>query len=478
MKHAILIMAHKNYSFLHHLIEYFERDCYVFVHIDKKSDITKEEIACLREMPQVAGVYQKYSVHWGGFSILKCELFMLKDALKKCDADYFHLISGQDYPIKPLSYFLTYFEENNGTNYLTYSHLPNPRWEQNTYERFQYFYLFDYFSRRDMAIHYSNKIMEFQKRYHLKRRIPDYFDHLYGGSQWFSITRKSVDTFLNFTKRKPSFYNKLRFTFAPEETYFTTLGVNLLLKEKVKVENKNCRFIRWKNENGNYPANLSLEHFHFFAEEDALFARKFDGEIGEKAVEAIDEYLIKNSPLKISKNGGWIYDGYQNYNYDEDVVSLLYSFCKTHKVNSVVDIGCGAGLYVAALRRLKIPVAGYDANPYTPSLSSRLLPFGDEPCGIVDITTDLGEEDLFDLVICMDVIQYIPEELTNKVVYNLSCLSIKYVLITRLGIEKSNMSDIWIENKFKRFGMVRCDDELKNPIHPIYRNYLLFIHKN
>ena len=135
-------------------------------------------------------------------------------------------------------------------------------------------------------------------------------------------------------------------------------------------------------------------------------------------------------------------------------------------------------MYVAALRRLKIPVAGYDANPYTPSLSSRLLPFGDEPCGIVDITTDLGEEDLFDLVICMDVIQYIPEELTNKVVYNLSCLSIKYVLITRLGIEKSNMSDIWIENKFKRFGMVRCDDELKNPIHPIYRNYLLFIHKN
>lgn len=220
MKHAILIMAHKNYSFLHHLIEYFERDCYVFVHIDKKSDITKEDIACLREMPQVTEVYQKYSVHWGGFSILKCELFMLKGAMKKCDAEYFHLISGQDYPIKSLDSFLNFFIENKGTNFMVYSHLPNPRWEQNTYERFQYIYLFDYFRDRAKAIHYSNTIMAFQKKYHLKRRIPDYFDHLYGGSQWFSITRKAVNTFLLFTKRHPSFYHKMHFTFAPEETYF------------------------------------------------------------------------------------------------------------------------------------------------------------------------------------------------------------------------------------------------------------------
>ena len=48
MKHAVMIMAHKNFEFLRHLIEYFSRDCYVFVHIDKKSSITREEQACLR----------------------------------------------------------------------------------------------------------------------------------------------------------------------------------------------------------------------------------------------------------------------------------------------------------------------------------------------------------------------------------------------------------------------------------------------
>ena len=34
MKHAILIMAHKHFDHLKHLIEYFSRDCFVFVHIE------------------------------------------------------------------------------------------------------------------------------------------------------------------------------------------------------------------------------------------------------------------------------------------------------------------------------------------------------------------------------------------------------------------------------------------------------------
>ena len=79
---------------------------------------------------------------------------------------------------------------------MVYSHLPNPRWEQNTYERFQYIYLFDYFRDRAKAIHYSNTIMAFQKKYHLKRRIPDYFDHLYGGSQWLQGKLLTLSCFL------------------------------------------------------------------------------------------------------------------------------------------------------------------------------------------------------------------------------------------------------------------------------------------
>ena len=65
MKHAVLILAHKNYPLLCRLIRYFAKDCEVFVHVDKKSKFTKDEIGQLYEYDSVKAVVQKYDVHWG-----------------------------------------------------------------------------------------------------------------------------------------------------------------------------------------------------------------------------------------------------------------------------------------------------------------------------------------------------------------------------------------------------------------------------
>lgn len=70
MKHAVIILAHKDFTYLQHLIAYFSRDCCVFVHIDKQSSMTREQRDSLSRLPQVAGVYSRYAVHWGGFSII------------------------------------------------------------------------------------------------------------------------------------------------------------------------------------------------------------------------------------------------------------------------------------------------------------------------------------------------------------------------------------------------------------------------
>lgn len=82
MKQAILILAHKDFAALKKLIAYFKQDCYVFVHFDKSGEIKKSEYSTLKsDFPQVKEVYCKYSVQWGGFSMLKAELFLLKKLL-------------------------------------------------------------------------------------------------------------------------------------------------------------------------------------------------------------------------------------------------------------------------------------------------------------------------------------------------------------------------------------------------------------
>lgn len=429
MKHAVLIMAHKEIEHLCRLVRYFERDCYVFIHIDKKSDIKKEDIRKLERLEQVAAVYRKFSVHWGGFSILRCEMFMLREALARCDAEYFHLISGQDYPVCPLNDFLDFFEENSGKSFIQYVHLPHPRWEGCTFTRFQYFYIYDWMKNGKKSYRFVKKIVDFQKRHALKRRVPDCFDHLYGNSQWFSICRKAVSDLLDYTRSHPALYRRMWMTFAPEESYISTVLVNL--NQGRDIVPCNYRYIRWKYENGSTPANLCMKHFHFLLERKYLFARKFESPYCKELAETIDKYIVHGEKdVRVMENGGWDYDGFLRYSYEGEFTRAVLHICKYIKVNSALDMGCGAGAYVAALRREGLAVAGYDANPNTEKLSGLLLPEDDEPCGQASLTEDLEVEDKFDLVICKDVLPYIPENLETKAIENLALLSAKYILVS------------------------------------------------
>lgn len=98
MQHAILILAHKNVDQLCRLVEYFKNDCEVYIHIDKKQPIGNEEEKRLLAYPQVKLVSREYDAYWGGTSVPESEMHLLRTAVKMGKADYYHLVSGQDYP--------------------------------------------------------------------------------------------------------------------------------------------------------------------------------------------------------------------------------------------------------------------------------------------------------------------------------------------------------------------------------------------
>lgn len=428
MKHTIIILAHKNLTQVLELAKFFSRNCYVIIHIDKKQKVNQEILNELANLQQVISVSQQYEVNWGGYSILECEIGLLNDAIEKTDSEYFHLISGQDYPVRSLEFFLDFFERRKGKNFIQYTHLPHPGWEGNTYKRFQYYYPYDYSSNRPNPRKWVWEEVKKQQEKGIKRPIPDEFDHLYGGSQWFSITREAVRILLDYTSQKPSLYRRMWMTFAPEESYIATVLVNLL--EKDKIENSNHRYIRWKHENGNRPANLGLEHFYYLLDYDYLFARKIEHPISNPLLKQINRYLISDNNIIQMSNGGWEYDGYLKYHYDAKFFSFVAQFYQEINATKAVDIGCGSGFYVAKWRRSGLFFDGYDINPYTPSLSNILQQDGDVPCGVADITKKLELNDSWDLVVCKDVLQYIPTELTTTAINNLCQLSSHYVIFS------------------------------------------------
>lgn len=427
MDQAVIILAHNDIGQLIHLAEYFSKNCDLYIHIDKKAVITEEELMSLKSLPQVQCVYQKYSVHWGGFSILRTQMYMLKEAYQKSDARTFHVISGHDYPIKTLSYFLNFFEKNKNKDFIGFNRVKPVGTDLESYYRYQYFFPYDYVNSRE-ELHRKTCIwIKAQKKLHINRGLPSQFDKLYCGSQWFSLTRRTVETVIMYTKEHSSFYRRLKFTFAPEETYFLTVILNLCGFKNVV--NKNMRFIRWHQENGNSPANLSREHFHLLAETDNIFARKIVAPFNKKLIPLIDKYLLNNDGEMIRTDGVWEYRSFSAYSYDPGLTEALYCYCNWKPCFEVLDAGCGCGYYVAALRRLGIFATGIDANPNVEILSSYLLPEGDKPCQCMRIE-DAESDDNYKLVLCINVLQYITNmDSYLKVVQNIIALAKNTIVI-------------------------------------------------
>jgi len=291
MKHAILIIAHGNFRHLMRLISHIDSNCQVYIHLDRKWVLSKQEYDTLSQFPTVKGIFSRYRINWGGFNMLKTALYLLKKAVCDKEIQYFHLLSGQDYPIRPVTEFTKFIEENNGKEFLEYHILPYHGWDNGTYRRYEYFFFHDLFNfKTTKGRRWINKALQFQMKWNIKRRIPHHFEKLYGGCCWFSLSRDCIKYVLEYTHKYPAFYRWLKYTFVPEETYFHSVVLNSPFK--INVVNRSLRYVDWRFRNGNCPANLDESDYEALRTSDAFFARKFTKEISAELINLIDHYLL------------------------------------------------------------------------------------------------------------------------------------------------------------------------------------------
>ena len=102
MKHAILLLWHKDVEQLKELLRFFDADFTFYIHIDKKTAISSDIVRSLQDIHPQIKLWSKYKVFWGGIGILEAELFLMEKIVEDGGYDYVHLMSGQDYPVKRL----------------------------------------------------------------------------------------------------------------------------------------------------------------------------------------------------------------------------------------------------------------------------------------------------------------------------------------------------------------------------------------
>lgn len=289
-RHAYMIIAHTNFEQLGLLLQLLDRDSNdIYLLIDKKVKNPPREFL-KKQVKKASLLFTKpVKVSWGGDSVIKAEMQLLKIAIKE-EHKYYHLISGMDLPIKSQNYIYSFFDENDGKNFISLELNHEHNQNGSTLHRLDYYYPFQNLIGRNEGrrIKIYKKMQDFliqlQKGLKYSRTKNNALTFL-KGCNWFSITHEAAQYVVN---NYPRFKSIFRFTLIADEMFMQTILYNSPLSNTIA--DKNLRLIDW---NRGAPYTFVFEDFPEIINSDRLFARKFDERVDKEVILKIYDYLNK-----------------------------------------------------------------------------------------------------------------------------------------------------------------------------------------
>lgn len=293
LQHAILITAYKNIHHLKSMMDVFDNRFRFHVHYDVNSPFSKDDERNVKEWFAHSGrgtFQRKFKVNWAGFNHLQAMLDLLKRGLSDEHNEVFHMVSGQDFPIKSPDEIIRFFEENSNRQFMENFAMPAGHWTHGGMHRIWHWYFFDAFNNKKRAGSLMNRITRrTQMTFGIKRKWPASLPPLHGGGSWFSITRECAAYVINYKEKNPGLLRRLRYTLCPEELFFQTVIMNSPFAKQVVSDHK--RYIDWTSRNNNSPANLDMSDLDKLLSSDKIFARKFEYPVSSELLAAIKEKI-------------------------------------------------------------------------------------------------------------------------------------------------------------------------------------------
>ena len=232
-------------------------------------------------------IIKKYRIEWGSERHLWAMFDLLDLAHNSGAYSYYHIITGSDYPIKPLSKFKSFFAEDNEMNYIEYHALPRESWkEEGGLGRIKYYWIGNQWvdSRRSGKM--TRWLLKLQRKLGFKRNMST-FGQWYGGGGYCSLSSKGAECICSFGRRK--LHRLSLFTHCAEEIFFQTILLNS--KGKNFVCNNPLHLSIWEGDAAS-PKMLDEKDFEIIAKSDCFFARKIDAR-QSSLLQRIDNEILK-----------------------------------------------------------------------------------------------------------------------------------------------------------------------------------------
>lgn len=275
MRHAYLILAHNEYGLLQRLVSALDDSRNdIYVHFDRKCRTLPD----LRTNCSKLYIYSEVSVYWGDSSMIEAEFLLFRKSAER-GYDYYHLLSGVDFPIKSNDYIDAYCKSHEGIALIDSYHCS----DMETVLSWRTWNLFPHrfrYNKRFSPIRVFRELLKrFQIFSHILRNNGIEFRK---GAQWLSLP----DDMLKYVISKENESKKIyTHTFGADECFVQTILFNSPFRERAFVDEwngkGNARYIDWSS--GDVKV-LSMSDLNILRNSDALFARKFSS----KCLDVID----------------------------------------------------------------------------------------------------------------------------------------------------------------------------------------------
>lgn len=281
MRLGWIVLAHSRPAQVARLIARLQNPGdHVFLHVDRSAALAPF-LAALGPRRDGVSLLPRHRSRWGSYGVAEATLDGMRAGLEH-GADFMLVVSGQDYPIKPLEALRERLGRQPDTGYMHFFELPNPDWSEPEGGLWRLNRRHYRLGRR--SVHVPNRLTPFVPL----RRLPLGLVP-FAGANWWCLPRCCAADILEFLQENPQLEGFWRRVALPAESLFHTILLNGPLRDQIVFDD--LRYIVW-TPGAAHPKTLDAAELPWLARSPAYLARKFDAERDPRVLDLIDEQLL------------------------------------------------------------------------------------------------------------------------------------------------------------------------------------------
>ncbi len=250
----------------------------------------------LADNPSVCFAKRRVKCGWGEWSLVQATLACVQAAVDAfARATHFYMLSGDCMPIKSAEYAHDFLDRED-VDHIEAVDFFNSDWIKTGLkeERLVYRHYFNERTHKD----WFYRAMAVQDKLGL-RRAPPVDIQMQIGSQWWCLRRRTIETLLDFTKKRRDVMRFFRTTWIPDETFFQTLVRHLVPEHETRL--RTLTFLMFTDYG--MPVTFYNDHYDMLISQDYLFARKISPEAKDLKDRLGRLYTSKGTRFQISNEG-------------------------------------------------------------------------------------------------------------------------------------------------------------------------------